>query len=227
MKSPAYLVVVVALDMAASASIVSARAQTVPAPPSAAEARPNLSGTWSLDPSLSNDPARADFGAGEQRGQRAGGFGGGSSRRGRYGGFGGARPGTGETSRAGTPEEHARLQLLTDLLKKSSASLVISHHDPNFVINDAQDHTLFFQTDGSPEENHLGSVTLTSTTHWDGSRLVTEFALGSRQKLVYTYTMLPATKQLVLRARLEAAERQRAEGPELKLVYQLAPSGPK
>jgi hypothetical protein len=226
MKSPAYLVVVVALDLAATVSTVSARAQTVPPPP-AADARPNLSGTWSLDSSLSNDPARADFGAGEQRGQRAGGFGGGSSRRGRFGGFGGPPPPTRETARAGTPEEHARLQLLTDLLKKSSASLVISHHDPNFVINDAQDHTLFFQTDGSPEENHLGSVTLTSTTHWDGSRLVTEFSLGTRQRLVYTYSMLPATKQLVLRVRLEAAEGQPAHGSELKLVYQLAPSGPK
>ena len=225
MKCPAHLVVAFAL---AVASIASARAQTVPPAPSAGDARPNLSGTWLLDSSISNDPTQANFeAAGEQRGQRSGGFGGGSSRRGRRGGFGGARPGTRETVRAATPDEHTRLQALTDRLKKSFASLVISHHDPNFVINDAQDHTLFFQTDGSPEENHLGSVTLTSTTHWDGSRLVTEFVLSNRQKLVYTYTMLPATKQLVLRVRPEAAESQRANGPELKLVYNLAPSGPK
>jgi hypothetical protein len=116
--------------------------------------------------------------------------------------------------------------LLTDLLKKSSASLVISHHDPNFVINDAQDHTLFFQTDGSPEENHLGSVTLSSTTHWDGARLVTEYVLGSR-KLVRTFTMLPATKQLVLRVRLVSTDHQSAYGSELKLVYTPAHSGSK
>ena len=223
MKYPACLMVAIAFVLT---SIPSARAQTVPPAPFAPDARPDFSGTWSID-EYQQDPARADFGAGEQRGQRAGGFGGGSSRRGRFGGFGGPPPPTRETARAGTPEEHARLQLLTDLLKKSSASLVISHHDPNFVINDAQDHTLFFQTDGSPEENHLGSVTLTSTTHWDGSRLVTEFSLGTRQRLVYTYSMLPATKQLVLRVRLEAAEGQPAHGSELKLVYQLAPSGPK
>jgi hypothetical protein len=222
MTSPVHLAVAVAL----LAAMASTRAQTVPSSPSAGETRPNLSGTWSLDSSLSNDPAQANFGTpGEQRGQRSGGFGGGSSRRGRLGGFGGARPGSRETARAGTPD--AGLQLLTDLLKKSFASLVISHHDPNFVINDARDHTLFFQTDGSPEENHLGAVTLASTTHWDESRLATEFSLSNRQKLVFTYTMLPATKQLVLRVRLEAMERQRAGGRELKLVYQLAPSAPR
>jgi hypothetical protein len=216
------LVVAVALTLA---PIASARAQTVPPAPAVADARPDFSGTWSIDASISNDPTRANFEpTAQQRGQRSGGFGGGSSRRGRLGGFGGARPATRETPRAATPD--ARLQLLTDLLKKSSTSLVISHHDPNFVVNDAQDHTLFFQTDGSPEENHLGSVTLNSTTHWDGSRLVTEYAIGNR-KLIYTYTLLPATKQLVLRVRLEAEERQRANAPELKLVYNLAPAQPR
>jgi hypothetical protein len=221
MNRHAHPTVVLALALA---SIAPARAQTLPPAPPAADALPNLSGTWSLDSSISNDPARANFdGAGEQRSQRSGGFGGGSSRRGRLGGFGGGRPSARETARTGTPDD--RLRLLTDQLRTSSASLVISHHDPSFVVNDARDHTLFFRTDGSPEENHMGSVTLTSTTRWDGSRLVTEFALSNRQTLVYTYTMLPATKQLVLRVRRQAAE-QRANGPELKLVYNLTPSGP-
>lgn len=220
MKLHACLIVAVALT-----SIASARAQIVPPSPSAADDRPDFSGRWALDPGISGDPAKANFEpAAPPRAQRPGGFGGGSSRRGRSGGFGGARPGAREQpARTGTPD--ARLQLLTDRLKKSSALLVISHHDPNFVISDGQDHTLFFQTDGSPEENHLGPVTLASTTHWDTSRVVTEYALGNR-KLVYTYTLL-ASKQLVLRVRLESEERQRADTPELKLVYTPAPAEPK
>jgi hypothetical protein len=92
------------------------------------------------------------------------------------------------------------------------------------VINDAQDHTQFFQTNGSTDEHQLGSVTVTSITHWEGSRLVTAYTLSSRQNLVYTYTLLPTTKQLVLRVRLDTTEGQRRNGPELKLVYTLAPS---
>ena len=92
------------------------------------------------------------------------------------------------------------------------------------MIDDAQEHAQFFQTNGTPDEQHLGSVTITSTTHWEGSRLVTAYALSSRLNLVCTYTLLPKTKQLVLRARLEAAEGQRTNGPELMLVYTLAPS---
>src|SRR5207249_8807225 len=102
-----------------------------------------------------------------------------------------------------------------------------SHHDPSFVINDARNETQFFQTTDSPDENHVGSATVTSTTHWEGARLVTESALSSRQKLVFTYTLLTATKQMVLRVRLDDTERRRVIGRELKLVYTLAPASPK
>ena len=123
-----------------------------------------------------------------------------------------------------TSDEKTRLSVLTDLMRKGFATLVISHHDPSFVINDAKDHTQFFQTTGSTDDHQLGSVTVSSTTRWDGPRLVTEYSLSSRQKLVYTFTMLPATKQLVVRVRLDATEGRRAEGPELKLVYKQVPS---
>ena len=38
------------------------------------------------------------------------------------------------------------------------------------------------------------------------------------------YTLLPGTKQLVLRVRRDITEIQRGAGPELKLVYALMPS---
>jgi hypothetical protein len=103
-------------------------------------------------------------------------------------------------------------------VKTEFTTLVISHHDPSFVINDAKDHTQFFQTTGSTDDHQLGTVTVSSTTRWDGPRLITEYSLSSRQKLVYTFTMLPATRQLVLRVRLDATEGRRTEGAELKLV---------
>jgi hypothetical protein len=224
MKFPR-LVAVVGL---AAAAAVRAGAQTSPPPPTPAEARPDLSGTWSLDRSISSDPSKANFEATpDNRSQRPGGFGGGSRRRGGFGGFGGGRPDRQDAAAASTPDERARLQALTDVLKTAFAALVISHHDPSFVINDAQNRTQFFKTDGSGDEHQLGSLTVTSTTHWEEARLVTTYSLSSRQQLVYTYTLLPATQQLVLRVRRDVTEVRRGTGPELKLVYVLAPSASK
>jgi hypothetical protein len=169
-----YLVGAIGLAVASPAP---AWAQTVPPAATSTEAAANFSGTWSLDRNISDDPSQANFAAsGSQRGQRPGGFGGRSGRRGGgLGGFGGSRPGNRDTADASTPDERTRLQVLTDELKKGSASLVISHLDPSFVIDDAQDHAQFFQTTATPDEHHLGSVTVTSTTDWEGSRLVTRF----------------------------------------------------
>ena len=185
-----------------------------------------MSGTWTLDRSISNDPSKASFEPAQGRSnQPSGGFGGG--RRGGRGGIGGgSRPADRGTADDRTPDERTRLQALTDQLRKASG-LVISHHDPSFVINDAQDHTQFFQTDDSTNDHEVGLATITSTTHWEGSHLVTEYNLSSRLKLVFTYTLLAPTKQMVLRVRLDDTERRRAISQELKLVYTLAPYVPK
>jgi hypothetical protein len=188
------------------------------------EKLPDFSGTWTLDRSLSNDPAQANFGgAPVQQNQgtnrRRGGFGG-------FGGFGGGSSrgssNSSNTSASGTPDERARLAALTDELKKASATLVISHHDPDFVVNDALDHTLFFNTTASREDHTLNDVTFSSTSHWEGDRIVVEYAISSRRTLVYTYTLLPKTNQMVLRVRPQFGDGSNAS--ELKLVYTLSPS---
>jgi hypothetical protein len=207
--------------MAVASPLVSARQsppQTPPAAPST-EAHPDFSGTWTLDRSISNDPSKASFEPAPAPGrQRPGGFGGG-----RRGGIGGTRPADRTSADAQTPDERARLQALTDQLRNASSTLIISHHDPSVVINDALNHTQFFQTSDSPASQDVGPVSIANTTHWEGSRLVTEYTLSSREHLVFTYTVLGATKQMVLRVRLDDTERRRTIGRELKLVYTLAP----
>jgi hypothetical protein len=202
-----------------------------------ADARPNLSGGWTIDLNISTDPARASFdqrAAGNDRQdgqQRRGGFGGrggmgggGFRGRGGYGGYGG---GSGDNAASGdpsTPEERTRLLELTNVIKKASASLVISHNDPSLAITDALGHTQVFQTTGEKDQHQLATVGVESTTHWDGSRLVTEYTLSDRAKLVLTYTLLPNTKQLVVRINLQAGSTRRGGGSEVKLVYDLGPS---
>jgi hypothetical protein len=176
---------------------------------------PDFSGTWTLDREISTNPAQIDFAPGTTAPARPRvGFGG----RG-FGRGGGTRQRADDNSADSlTDVEKARLKALTDQLKTGSATLVISHHDPDFVVNDAQNHTLFLHTTGVNEENHLGEITISSSTHWDGSRLVSECVLGSRLTLIYTYTLVPNTRQLVVRVARQAGDRRPA-GQDVRLVY--------
>lgn len=188
---------------------------------SAADAKPEFSGTWKLDASISFDPSKATFDPVAARStQRYGGFGGGRGR----GGIGGRRPARDSPSDDRTAEEKARLQALTDEIRKGARTLVISHHEPSFVINDAQNQTQFLKTDDSPTDQTVGAQTISSTAHWEGSHLVSEYTLSSREKLVFTYNLLAASQQMVLRVRLDDTERRRVLGQELKFVYTLAPA---
>jgi hypothetical protein len=193
----------------------------------ATQANPDFSGTWTLDRRISDDPALTNFEAPRQaqgdsnsnrRRGNAGGFGG----RGGYGGYGGGSRTNRNTPIASlTPEERARLVALTTELKTASATLTIEHHDPSFGVTDARGTTLLFDTSGAKRDHTLGDAALTSTTHWQDGRIVTEFALGGTRTLVYTYTLLPKTHQLVLRVRPQSADAGGGGGnaPELKLVY--------
>lgn len=206
--------------VALSLAVLSPRqspAQTPPQGASSTVVRPDFSGTWTLDRSISNDPSKANFEPAQARSRQApGGFGGG-----RRGGI--PRPPERDPAETQTPDERARLQALTVQLRNASNTLTISHHDPSFVINDGLDHTQFLQTSDSSTNQDVGPVSIASTTHWEGPRLVTEYTLSERQRLVFTYTLLEATKQMVLRVRLDDTERRRVIGRELKLVYTLAP----
>src|SRR4029077_15446350 len=102
----------------------------------------------------------------------------------------------------------------------------ISHHDPSFVVADAKDQAQFFQIGGASAENIVGVETLITSAHWDGSRIVAEYVLGERRTVTYTYTLVPRTKQLVLRVARNGNGLPRATEPEVKLVYKLAPSQP-
>jgi hypothetical protein len=227
---------------------VAAQSQTNPlvqtnplaqAAPAASAAHPDFSGTWVIDRGISGDPQQVTFEPTPQQQQQhrggggggRGGFGGGGGgyRRGGFGGgsgnSGGSRPSEqSSSSETPTADERARLQALTDVLKTASGTLVISHHDPDFVVTDSKKQTQSFKTDGNAAEAHVGTATMASAARWYDTHLVIAYALDEHHQLVYTYTVLPATKQMVLRVRRDVDGRQSPNAPELKLVYTLSTS---
>jgi hypothetical protein len=208
------------IALAAIVSIVCVlRGQTQATPPDAAH--PNFSGTWTLNRQLSDDPLESTFDRSQNRGdQEARGMGGYGGRRGfggRGGGFGGS-PRAAASGDAGTQRSATASELIHEA-KTSSTSLVISHSDPSLAVTNAFGHTSLFRTDGTSDTHQLPSGTVHSTTRWSGVRLTTQYDLGNGELLTYTYTLVPATQQLVVRIQLQRTQRE-AYAPVLKLVYE-------
>jgi hypothetical protein len=178
---------------------------------------------------MSADLSKATFEPQQTQTRRASGFNGGFGGR----GFGGrssgsrpARPAAGDnTTRDGesavTADERTRLRELTDYVK-GFTSIVIAHSDHStFTVTDAQGRSRLFPTDGSKTQHALATTTVESTTRWDGPHMVTAYTISPTRELVFTYILVPATKQMALRIKLEDSGRQRADVPELRLVYRL------
>ena len=191
-----------------------------------ASAQVDFSGTWTLDREMSADLSKATFEPQQTQTRRTSGFGGGYGGRGFGGRTGGSRPAPGDnTTRNGesalTADERTRLRELADYVK-GFTSVVIAHSDHStFTVTDAQGRSRLFPTDGSKTQHALATTTVESTTRWDGPHMVTAYTISPTRELVFTYILVPATKQMALRIKLEDSGRQRADVPELRLVYRL------
>jgi len=196
-----------------------------------ADAQVDFSGTWILDREVSSDLAKATFEppAPHQASRMPSGFSGGFG--GRSFGGGNRRQGQPRSDEARDPRgaalsEDERLKL-RDMAAfvKTLGSLVIEHTDHStFTVSDGQGRAHLFPTDGTRTPQTFATATLDSVTRWDGPHMVTVFTIGPAHDLLFTYILVPATKQLALRIHLEESGRTRADVPELRLVYKLQPS---
>lgn len=161
-----------------------------------------------------------------RRGGFGGGFGGGRGGFGGSGGYGGGGGGRYGGRSQQSPEDRQKMQELMNDVRRPSATLTISHNDPSLAITDAQDHTRVFQTTGKKDKHQFESGTVDSTTRWDGNKLVTEYDLGNGRKVRYTYSLVPATKQLVEQITMDGGPGGNARNgrgaPTIKLVYDSA-----
>ncbi len=207
-------------------------AQTAAVPPAlaaptapSAVIRPDISGRWTLDADISADLAKVTLipSAKNDTGNRTQG----RARRGGLGGFGSGFGSGSNTTRPGaenkpitlTSEEQTRLKAMADVLKTGWTRIELALHEPGFVVNDARDRTLFFQTDGTASDNHIGDAMLPSTTHWEDDKLVTEWPIGSDITVVYSYALLANMKQLVVRVNRKDGLNLRPFDPAIFFIY--------
>jgi hypothetical protein len=199
-------------------------------------AQTDFSGTWTLDKEISADPTKASFEPQQQaQARRTSGLTGGLGGLGGRGGFGGRNGsssrggsnGSSDGSRNGaavlTIDEKTKLKELADYVK-GFASLAIVHSDHStFAVTDSYGRARLFPTDGSKTQHQLTTTTIDSTTKWDGPHMVTVYTIGPTHEVIVTYVLVPATKQMAVRVRLEESGHPRADIPELRFVYKLKP----
>jgi hypothetical protein len=214
-------IVLTALAFAALGA--SAPAQ-VPASPVGA-----LTGRWTLDVDLSDNPGQVAAAIKADLGRPAGeGF------EFQGGGRGRSEMGARERERRENQdkkspeqtlvsEDQKRLNEITDEILYAPLSLSISTDESSVTIANPQGEPRTFQLNAKAEKQPFGSATAEIAARMEGPRLVTEFDLGNGRKLVSTYSLAPTTKQLIVRSTVEPRPDQ--PGPfEIKRVYNRAGS---
>ncbi len=212
------------------AAIAVAVAGTVASSQPGAPGGLDLSGRWTLNTYLSDNPEQVaasiqfDFGLGgpdrlPDRGSEPGRFG-------RRGGGRGEPQGTREGSRGASrdqpsQEELNRLNELTEPVRYPLTTMVVSQKPDAVTFTDAQGQARTVATTGKREKQTIGASTIDVTSRWEGPQLISEEDLGKGRKMIFTYSAVPPTKQLLLRIALERAPGQR--GPfEIKYLYDRA-----
>lgn len=213
-----------ALALALSVACVAVAAHAQPRPPAAVD----LSGKWTLDTYLSDSPEsiaaalRIDLGIGSGDQLFAGDLENGRSGRGGAGRRG-QPPGQRGGARGGdlNPEEQNRLNDLTAPLRYPPAVLTIVQSTDRLTLTDDSGQARTLTTSGAREKQPLGAITVDTTTRWEGPQLVSEEDLGKGRKITFTYSIVPTTRQLLVRARVERGPGQ--SGPfDIKYVYNRA-----
>jgi hypothetical protein len=176
-------------------------------PRAQAPSKSQLTGAWTLNKDLSDQPAdRGERGEGDSRGGRrgGGGFGGGGGRGGGMGrgGFGGGMGRGGGDARGGMdPEEMRRRREAMREIMDAPERLTITQTESMVVITSGDGHTTRLSTDGKKIKDD--STKIERKTKWDGYKLVSEIGGAGPGKITQTYTVDPESHQLRIAMQME------------------------
>jgi hypothetical protein len=160
--------------------------------PGQAQPAPVLSGVWTFNRAESEIPQQVGFRAAS--------------------GPGGQMPSAGGAGRGGgggpdqfqfDDKKDPRIDELTNEAQNPSPLLTIKQTDSDIRFVDSLGRIRTFRATGQKQTQQLSSGTVESSARWDGSRLVTEYDLGSGRKVIYTY-VLAQPKRLVVLVKFES-----------------------
>ncbi len=165
------------------------------------KAKPDFSGSWSLDTKASDDPQEKMKEIAQAMRQNSGGgrgMRGGSGGQGRGGGMGGGRRGSGASGGAGGRGEMASGDLFA--LAAVSRTLDITHEDPTLLIADENDRRqrLFTDFRGASVSASGGLQQRVTVAGWEGAVLVVETTLNNGSKLIQRYQANAERSQLTI-----------------------------
>jgi hypothetical protein len=168
-----------------------------------AQPAPALSGVWTFNRAQSEIPQQVGFRAASRQGGQMPSAG---------------SPGRGDPDRLQFDEKKdARSDELTNEAQNPSPVLTIKQTDSDVTFIDFRGRVRIFRATGQKQTQQLSSGTVQSAARWDGSRLVTEYDLGTGRKVIYTY-VLAEPKRLVVLVKFEG----RGAGTLVTEVYDAA-----
>jgi hypothetical protein len=185
-----------------------------------------LAGTWELNRELTDRPEqvaasiRADLGPAPSE-QRFGDMT--SGRSGRGGRRGGAEPRSGsrdQTSR----QEQEQIDALSARLRYPPTRLTIAQSGSSITLSDPQSEPRTIDPSGKKTTTTIGGASIDVTARYEGPQLIVTEDLGKGQTMTWSYSVLPATKQLLVRVTIARGPLQ--TGPfEIKYVYDSSGGG--
>jgi hypothetical protein len=168
---------------------------------SRAQTKPSLTGAWTLNTGLSDQPQERGVRSGDAGHRRGGGLG-------RGGGFGRGRMGRGGD--AARPEidrdASARMREAIRDIMEPSERLTITQTEKMIVITTAEGRTTRLSLDGSKiKDDNTG---IERKTRWDADKLVSDISGAGPGKITQTYAVDPEHHQLRITAMLEGGRGQ-------------------
>lgn len=169
---------------------------------------PNLTGAWTLNEDLSDDPAQVmeTMKGGDHGASGRGGFGGHGPGMHGGGGMGGGRGGMDRE------QMRARMSLL-----EPPGRLTITQTDGSITLTDGDGRSQTLATNNAKERQPFENGTVDVKTKWDDGRLVKATSLEEGLKLTETYSLDPNVGQLNVLVKLEGSHLPRAV--TLRRVY--------
>ena len=197
----------------------------------------DLTGAWRLNTTLTDAPEQIDASVRADLGMSSnaafadqfggGGFGtrGGGGRRGRQAPSGPNDRGnaTQSPSRGPSSEEQQTLDM-TKMVRLPTGQLSIAADASMVTFTDALDAVHTFHTNGKDEKQTYDTATITSNARWEGPQLVIDFDLTKGRSMTFTYSIVPVSKQLLVRVQIARAAKEIGSF-EVKHVYDRAPQG--